>query len=83
MKYFVIFLFISLLSITSFSQKKLVIPDLKAGIGYPFVFNNVKGNSEHYTINGLPTVSVEMPFAIEYKRRNRFSINPGLAYYFF
>jgi hypothetical protein len=76
-------LIFSVLTIQSSAQRKLKSPDLKAGISYPYVFGNTENNLEHNKITGFPSLSIEKPFAIEYKRRNRFSINPGLAYYFF
>ncbi len=73
--------------IPCFSQKKIKSPDLKIGISYPYVLGNksVSGSNVNETnkINGFPSVSVEKPFPIEHKRKNKFSINPGIAYYFF
>ena len=35
------------------------------------------------SITGMPTLSVEKPYPIEHKRENKYSINPGIAYYYF
>lgn len=70
-------------SITGIAQKKIKSPDLKMAISYPYVFGNTENGTEHNTLFGLPSLSVEKPFPIEYKRRSRFSINPGLAYYLY
>lgn len=65
------------------AQKKIKSPDLKIGIGYPLVFGNSTKEQEYHKILGFPTVSVEKPFPIQHKRQNKFSVNPGAAYYFF
>ncbi|MEZ5103717.1 MAG: hypothetical protein R2757_04435 [Draconibacterium sp.] len=75
-------------SIQSQAQKKIKSPDLKIGVSYPYVFGNINetgGNigEEKNIINGFPSISVEKPYSIEHKRKNKFSINPGIAYYFF
>lgn len=85
MKYLstILIIFLSIAATQSFAQKKIKSPDLKAAIRYPYVLGNTEKGTEHNTITGFPSLSVEKPFPIEYKRRNRFSINPGLAYYMF
>ncbi len=65
------------------AQRKIKSPDLKIGVAYPYVFANSTKEQEYHKINGFPTISVEKPISIEHKRRNKFSINPGVAYYFF
>ena len=65
------------------AQRKIKSPDLKIGVAYPYVFGNSDKDQEYHKINGFPTISVEKPIPIEHKRRNKFSINPGVAYYFF
>lgn len=65
------------------AQRKIKSPDLKIGVAYPFVFGNITKDQEYHKISGFPTLSVEKPIPIEHKRRNKFSINPGVAYYFF
>jgi len=85
MKNVITFLII-LLSFSAFqstAQKKIQVPDLKIGVGYPYVFGNSTADQEYHTISGFPTLSVEKPFPILHKRQYKFSINPGLAYYFF
>lgn len=77
----------SIAVIPSFAQKKIKSPDLKIGVSYPYVFGNIEkiGSNVNETnkITGFPTISVEKPFPIEHKRKNKFSINPGVAYYYF
>lgn len=70
-------------ALPTFAQRKIKSPDLKIGIGYPYVFGNSIKEQEYHRIAGYPTVSVEKPFPIQHKRENKFSINPGAAYYFF
>lgn len=79
----ILVLFLSVLATQSYAQKKIKSPDYKAGIGYPYVLGNTTNGAEHNKITGFPTLSFEKPFPIEYRRRNRFSINPGVSYYFF
>lgn len=73
--------------IPTFAQKKIKSPDLKIGVSYPYVFGNINKTGsnvdEKNVISGLPSLSVEKPFPIEHKRKNKFSINPGVAYYYF
>lgn len=76
-------LLLSAATLQGFAQKKIKSPDLKAAIRYPYVFGNTENGTEHNKITGFPSLSAEKPFPIEYKRRSRFSINPGLAYYMF
>lgn len=83
MKCIIAMLLACLLATATFAQRKIKSPDLKTGIGYPYVFKNTTGGTDHHSINGLPTLSVEKPFSVEQNRKSRFSINPGLAYYFF
>ena len=73
------------LTLESFAQKKIKSPDLKIGIGYPYVFGNLDDNQfyDPNSIIGMPTLSVEKPYPIEHKRKNMYSINPGIAYYYF
>ncbi len=73
------------LTLESFAQKRIKSPDLKIGIGYPYAFGNIE-NDQFYNPNsiiGMPTLSVEKPYPIEHKRKNMYSINPGIAYYYF
>lgn len=79
----ILIIFLSILTVQSFAQKKIKSPDLKIGISYPHVLGNTENGPVHNKITGFPKLSVEKPFPFEYKRRNRFSINPGLAYYMF
>lgn len=88
MKYFItgiIILFICCSANSSSAQLKIKSPDLKIGIGYPYVFGNI--SDDYYydpnSITGMPTLSVEKPIPFEHKRENKYSINPGIAYYFF
>ena len=88
MKYFftiIIAIFFCFPAINGFAQLKIKSPDLKIGIGYPYVFGNISGDYYYdpNSITGMPTLSVEKPFPIEHKRENKFSINPGIAYYYF
>ena len=82
-------LLLCFLTLSSFAQLKIKSPDLKIGIGYPYVLGNVDetGDMDSYyapnSIVGMPTLSVEKPFPIEHKRKNKYSFNPGIAYYFF
>lgn len=71
------------LTLGSYAQKRIKSPDLKIGIGYPYVFGNVTDVQWYHTITGFPTLSVEKPYPIQHKRKNMFSINPGISYYFF
>lgn len=77
------------LTLESFAQKKIKSPDLKIGIGYPYVFGNIDESNKAYSfyvpnsIIGMPTLSIEKPYPIEHKRENMYSINPGIAYYYF
>lgn len=85
----IIAIILSLLTFDSFAQLKIKSPDLKIGIGYPYVLGNIDetGDQDSYyapnSIVGMPTLSVEKPIPIEHKRENKFSINPGISYYFF
>lgn len=76
-------IFICFLAFQSNAQKMIKTPFIKAGIGYPYVLGNETSEDEHYTIKGIPTLSIEKPFAIEHKRKKLLSINPGLAFYYF
>jgi hypothetical protein len=58
-------------------------PDLKAGIGLPYVFGNENSEQNLHTITGFPSLSVEKPIGFGGHRKKKFSINPGLAYFFF
>ncbi len=71
------------LTLESIAQKRIKSPDLKIGIGYPYAFGNVTTEQEYHVITGFPTFSVEKPIPIEHKRKNMYSINPGIAYYGF
>ena len=78
---------LSFLTLESFAQKKIKSPDLKIGIGYPYAFGNINeegsNTGEVSKITGFPSLSIEKPIPIEHKRKNMFSINPGIAYYGF
>ncbi len=78
-----IVLLLSFLTLESFAQKRIKSPDLKIGIGYPYVFGNVTDVQWYHKITGFPTLSVEKPYPIQHKRKNMYSINPGISYYFF
>lgn len=85
MKYLFALIILSFISFQCFSQRT---SDLKFGIGLPYAFGN--GNSDEiisvnntHTITGFPTLSVEKPIGFGIPREQKFSINPGLSYFFF
>jgi hypothetical protein len=85
MKYLFALIILSFVSFQCFSQRT---SDLKFGIGLPYAFGN--GNSDEivsvnttHTITGFPTLSVEKPIGFGLPREKKFSINPGLSYFFF
>lgn len=84
---FAILAVLSIAVLPSFAQRKIKSPDLKIGGSYPFVFGNINKSGsnvdEKNVISGFPSLSVEKPIPIEHKRQNKFSINPGIAYYYF
>ena len=59
-------------------------PALKTGIGYPYILYADKHVSpDFHTLASYPTVFIEKPIPIEIRLKNRLTINPGIAYYFF
>lgn len=85
MKYLLTLIILSFVSFQCFSQRN---PDLKLGVGIPYAFGNVKGDqivsvNKTHTITGFPTLSVEKPIGFGIPREQKFSINPGLSYFFF
>jgi len=59
-------------------------PFLKSGIGYPYVnYDDVSIPPAYRTLTSFPTISVEKPIPIEIRQKNRMTINPGIAYYYF
>ena len=59
-------------------------PLLKTAIGYPYIlYDDVSVPPDFRTLTSYPTVSAEMPIPIEIRLKNRMTINPGMAYYFF
>lgn len=88
MKFIFASLFVLLISSQIFAQGSSPrIPDLKVGIGLPYVIGQssreIQSVNDNHKIFGMPTLCIEKPFPLEYKRRNSFSVNPGLAYYMF
>jgi len=81
MKPVIIFITLLLVGISAIAQ---ISPALKTGVGYPFSLDNDQSIApDVHTISSYPTVMVEKPIPIEIRFKNRLSINPGLAYYFF
>jgi len=81
MKPVIILFTLILLSLTSLAQ---ISAALKAGIGYPYNIDKDESISpDFHTVSSLPTLMVEKPFPIKIRLKNRLSINPGFAYYFF
>ncbi|NQU55465.1 MAG: hypothetical protein HQ522_23350 [Bacteroidetes bacterium] len=80
MKYILTIFVLSFVAIQCFAQRS---SDLKAGIGYPYVFGNEDTPQNLHTITGFPTISIEKPIAFGLPKKKTYSINPGLSYFFF
>lgn len=80
MKNLLAIIILSFVAIQCFAQRTT---DLKGGIGYPYIFGNENTEQNIHTITGFPTLSVEKPFGFGLPKKQKYSINPGLAYYFF
>jgi hypothetical protein len=85
MKYLFALIILSFVSFQCFSQRT---SDLKFGIGLPYAFGNENSNeivsvNKTHTITGFPTLSIEKPIGFGIPREQKYSINPGLSYFFF
>lgn len=85
MKYFFTLILLTFISFQCFPQRN---PDLKFGIGIPYAFGNIKSDdiisvNKSHIITGFPSLSVEKPIGFGIPREKKFSINPGLSYFFF
>lgn len=59
-------------------------PAIKASIGYPYVmYNDQSISPDYHALTSFPTLAVEKPIPIEIRLKNRLTINPGIAYYYF
>lgn len=85
MKYLFAIILLSFVSLQCYSQR---VSDLKFGIGLPYAFGNgssdqIASVSNTHTITGFPALSIEKPIGFGIPREKKFSINPGLSYFFF
>ena len=85
MKYLFALTILSFVSFQCFSQRT---SDLKFGIGIPYAFGNVNNDQiasvdYTHTITGFPTLSIEKPIGFGLPKEKKYSINPGLSYFFF
>lgn len=59
-------------------------PAIKTGIGYPYItYDDLSISPDFHTLTSFPTLSAEKPIPIEIRLKNRLTINPGVAYYYF
>ncbi|KAF0237931.1 MAG: hypothetical protein FD181_1516 [Prolixibacteraceae bacterium] len=82
MKNVFILIMLMVFSATSFGQ---ISPAVKFSVGYPYVLDEDDSKSPdfHTVSTNIPTFSLEKPFPIKIRLRNRMSINPGVAWHFF
>lgn len=85
MKYLFALIILSFVSFQCFSQRT---SDLKFGIGLPYAFGNINGEQDVniikiHKITGFPTLSVEKPIGFGIPKEKKYSINPGVSYFFF
>ncbi len=81
MKIALIILSLLLLGYTVSAQ---ISPAIKTGIGYPYInYNDQSISPDFHTLTSFPTLSVEKPIPIDIRLKNRLTINPGIAYYYF
>ena len=80
MKYLFAIIILTSLSFQSFSQRT---QDIKIGLGLPVFLGNESGATETSKVNAFPTLSIEKPIPINIQRDEKFSINPGVAFFYF
>lgn len=79
MKHLIAILFLVLLTFSGYSQRN---PDIKVGLGMPYVIGNTSGEYDFNKVNGFPNIWLEKPIAILINRDEKVSITPGASFMF-
>ncbi len=79
MKILVAVILLSLLFFQGFSQRN---PDIKVGLGMPFLLGNTTG-TEANKVSGFPNICLEKPIPILIDRDEKISFTPGASFFYF